>query len=141
MKNVFLFILISSLFSCKDDYVDGNTLLPNVTVNFTINLNLPEGIDLRTGGNYKIFPNKGIRGVIVFNNGLENYTAFDLACPHIELQECSTMTFEQSQLSMKCPCDDKEFSKIDGAPLDSSIRYAARNYSVVQNGDYLIVRN
>ncbi len=135
---VFIFIFIF-LLSCKDDYTDGNSYLPNVTVNFSINLLLPEGNDL-LNYNYKIFPDKGIKGVIVFNNGL-TYTAFDLACPHIPLQDCSTMTFAQSDLSMKCPCDDETFSKIDGAPQNPEIRQAARTYIVTKTGDMLYIRN
>jgi len=127
------------LVSCKDDYNDGNSYLPNVKVDFTINLLLPEGNDLLTSG-YKIFSNKGIRGVIVFNNGLD-YTAFDLACPHIPLQNCSTMSFSQTDLYIKCPCDDEKFSKIDGFPQNSEIKQSARSYIVSKNGNTLFVRN
>lgn len=140
MKKYFLLVILVLLLSCKDDYNDGNTYLPNVVVNFTINLNLPEGNGILLSG-FKIFPSQGVRGVIVFNNGLDNFTAFDMACPHINLQSCSTMTFEQSDLSMKCPCDDKEFSKIDGAPLSSEIQQAARAYIVSKSGNILTIRN
>ena len=126
--------------SCKDDYVDGNTLLPNVTVNFTVNLLLPEGNELQTAG-YKTFPDKGIKGVIIFNNGLDNFTAFDLACPHIPIQDCSTMTFNQTDLYLKCPCDDEKFSKLDGSPQNSEIQFAARSYVVTKNGNTLYIRN
>ena len=138
-KTGILALMVLFLFSCKDDYVDGNTYLPNVTVNFSVNLLLPEGNDLLQSG-FKIFSNKGIRGVIVFNNGL-SYTAFDLACPHIPLQDCSTMTFSASDLNMICPCDGEKFSKLDGAPLNPDIRQVARAYIVTKNGNTLYVRN
>ena len=139
MKKTVLVLILISLLSCKDDYVDGNTFLPNVSVNFTINLLLAEGNDLLVYGS-KEFPSKGIKGVIVFYDGL-NYTAFDLACPHVPLQGCSTMTFSQSDLFMKCPCDGEEFSKIDGSPRNPDIRQSARAYIVTKNGNTLYVRN
>ena len=140
MKKNILFLFLISLLSCSDDSDDRNSFLPNVTVNFSVNLNLPEGNGILING-FKIFPEKGIRGVIIFNNGLENFTAFDMACPHIELQDCSTMTFEQSDLNMTCDCDDEKFSKIDGAPTNPEIQQAARAYIVTKNGSILNIRN
>lgn len=139
MKKILLVVLFSMLLSCNDDDNDRNSFLPNVPVNFSINLNLPEGNSLLNAG-YKIFEDRGNGGVIVFNNGL-SYTAFDLACPHVPLQTCSIMTFSQSDLYMKCPCDDEEFSKIDGAPKNPEIQQAAKIYTVTKNGNTLYVRN
>lgn len=139
MKYFQILLLFFILISCNDDVIDNNTFLPNVGVNFTINLNLSEGNRLINNG-FETFENKGVRGVIVFNNGI-NYTAFDLACPHIPLQECSKMTFEQTDLSLNCPCDDEKFSKIDGSPLNPEITQAARSYIVTLNGNILTVKN
>ena len=139
MKKALLLCFLA-LYSCKDDYTDNNTFLPNVQVNFTINLNLPEGNALLTNG-FKIFYNKGLRGVIVFNNGLDNYIGFDLACPHINLQDCSTMTFDQSDLYMSCPCDEEKFSKLNGAPKNGGVLHAAREYIVTKSSNLLTVRN
>ena len=138
-QTLLLFLLL--FYSCNDDYTDNNTYLPNVQVNFTINLNLPEGNDLLISGGHKIFYDRGIKGVIVFNNGLDNYIGFDLACPHINLQDCSTMTFEQSDLYLTCPCDEEQFSKLNGAPKNGEIQHAARRYIVSKNGNLLTVRN
>jgi len=139
-KSILLFLITIVFLSCKDDYVDGNTYLPNTPVNFTVNLNLSEGINLQSAG-YKTFPNKGIKGVIIFNNGLDNFTAFDLACPHIPLQGCSVMTFSQTDLNMTCTCDGEKFSKIDGSPQNPEIRQAARAYTITKNGSTLYIRN
>jgi len=141
MKYLIIILTFLSLNSCKDDFVDNNKYLPNVSVNFSVDLNLPESNGLLIVGGFAKFPEKGIRGVIVFNNGLGNYIAFDLACPHINLQECSTMTFNSSDLFMKCPCDDEKFSKLDGSPLNPDIQYAARMYLVEKSGNTLFIHN
>ncbi len=137
LLSIIFFILI--LYSCEDDFENKNSFLPNIPVDFTVNLNLPEGNSLRVYG-YEIYKNKGIRGVIIFNDGL-SYHAFDLACPHISLQDCSTMTFNQTDLYLKCPCDNEEFSRIDGAPKNNNILYAAKSYFVIRNGDILHIKN
>ncbi len=141
MKYLILFFSLIFLSSCKDDFVDNNKYLPNIAVNFSVDLNLPEANGLLTVGGFAKFPDKGIRGVIVFNNGLDNYVAFDLACPHIPLQDCSTMTFNQGDLFMKCICDDEKFSKLDGSPLNPNITYAARMYLVEKSGNSLFIHN
>lgn len=141
MKYYILFLSFLFLISCNDDLVDNNKYLPNITVNFSVDLNLPEANGLLIVGGYAIFQNEGIRGVIVFNNGLNNYIAFDLACPHIPLQDCSAMTFNQGDLYMKCACDDEKFSKLDGSPLNPNITYAARRYLVEKSGNSLFIHN
>lgn len=138
MNRIILLIFIV-LISC-DDYQSDTTFLPNIPVNVTIDLNLPEGNDIVTNG-FITIPNKGVRGVIIFNNGLNRYRAFDLACPHIALQDCSTMVFEKSDLFMTCPCDDEAFSKIDGSAKNGNIQYAAREYTVSKSGSILTIRN
>lgn len=143
MKYLIILLTAISLISCKDDFVDNNKYLPNISVNFTVDLNLPEANALLTPGGFAKFTeqDKGIRGVIVFNNGLDNYVAFDLACPHIPLQDCSTMTFNAGDLYMECPCDDEKFSKLDGSPLNPEIQYAARMYLVEKSGNILYIHN
>ncbi|MCF6183795.1 MAG: hypothetical protein L3J56_04055 [Bacteroidales bacterium] len=141
MKHLFLIFITLSFFSCKDDFVDNNKYLPNISVNFSVDLNLPEANGLLTVGGYAIFYNEGIRGVIVFNNGLDNFVAFDLACPHIPLQECSTMIFNPGDLYLECDCDGEKFSKLDGSPLNPEIRYAARMYIVNKSGNALFIHN
>jgi nitrite reductase/ring-hydroxylating ferredoxin subunit len=141
MKYLFLIFTLIFISSCKDDFVDNNKYLPNITVNFSVDLNLPEANNLIIVGGYAIFPNEGIRGVIVFNHGLDNYIALDLACPHIQLQECSTMTFDPEDLYLECGCDDEKFSKLDGSPLNPEINYSARMYNVTKNGNILYIHN
>ena len=143
MKYLIILLTSLSLLSCKDDFVDNNKYLPNISVNFSVDLNLPEGNALLTPGGFAIFDNQnqGIRGVIVFNNGLDNYVAFDLACPHIPLQECSKMTFNAGDLYLKCPCDGEKFSKLDGSPANPNIQYAARMYIVTKSGNTLFIHN
>ncbi len=138
MKNLLFICLFLGIVSCgKSD--DNNQFLPNFPVNFTVNLNLAEGIDLQVPGGSKVFANEGIRGVVVFRQNIDIFVAFDLACPHIELQDCSTMTV--GSLFMTCPCDDQRFQLTNGAPENGNINESARFYNVTLNGSILRVSN
>ncbi len=138
MKNLFLLLLFITLLSCDDDS-NNSTFLPNATVNFTVNLNLSEGNNLLIPGGHAVFSNRGIRGVVVYRRSADLFVAFDLACPHINLQDCSTMTV--GALFMTCPCDNERFQIIDGAPENGNIQHAARFYNVTLNGNLLRITN
>lgn len=127
MKRIFYFVAILFCFTaCGDDDVD--TLLPNVPVDVTINLNLPQYVNLQTPTGWA-YATGGIKGIIIQNQGVGNppYKAFDRACPN---NDCTgAMEFDGS-LKLTCPCDDSEYSIIDGSPQTPNGRYFAKEYKV-----------
>jgi nitrite reductase/ring-hydroxylating ferredoxin subunit len=127
MRKLFLLLVLLISFSCEKN--DTNDVLPNVYVDETINLNLPKYIDLQTPSGWA-YINGGNKGILVQNTGIGNppYKAFDRACPN---NDCgSAMTFDGS-LRMKCPCDNSEYSIINGLPQTAGNAYSAREYKVV----------
>jgi nitrite reductase/ring-hydroxylating ferredoxin subunit len=126
MRNLLLLFLTVFLFSCEKN--ETNDILPNVPVNITLNLNLPQYQDLLIPTGWAEV-NSGIKGILIQNIGVGNppYKAFDRACP---TNDCSSaMTFDGS-LKMKCPCDNSEYSIIDGSPQTSGYSNFAREYKV-----------
>lgn len=126
MRKLFLLLALALFFSCEKN--DTNDILPDVFVDETINLNLPQYIDLQTPSGW-VYTNGGIKGIIIQNTGIGNppYKAFDRACPN---NDCQTpMNFDGS-LKLKCPCDNSEYSIIDGSPQTSGNKHFAREYKV-----------
>ncbi len=139
MKNIFYIILILSLISCGNT-TDNNQALPYKLVDFTVNLNLAEGINLNTNGGQDMFLNHGLRGVLIIRRNDTGFDAYEMACPHIDLQDCSTMTI--GALFMTCPCDDERFQLLgDGVAENGNISQNLRNYNVVRSGDILRITN
>jgi len=138
-KLFFILISIVLVVSCKEP--EYNDLLPNVTVNFTVNMNLPQYSDLQIPGTYKESPsNIGVKGIIIYNFN-NTYKAFDLACPHLAVSSCSKMEFDGS-LFLKCLCDDTTFSIYDGSPQSNGASNWAREYKVqVLGGNRLQITN
>ena len=114
--------------------------MPDVFVDETINLNLPQYINLQTPSGFA-YTNGGIKGIVVQNTGIGNppYKAFDRACPN---NDCATpMNFDGS-LKLKCPCDNSEYSIIDGSPQTAGNNHFAREYKVIViNSATLNIRN
>lgn len=137
MKSIF-FVLLCIIFSGCGSNDDGNTILPNTPVNVNLNLNLPSNQSLLFNNGSVYVPNHGIKGIIVFRFSNADYRAWDAACPHISPSNCSTMTI--NGVKMLCPCDNTEFSILDGSPL-SGTKYAARQYRVIKNGNILTITN
>lgn len=137
MKKIIGIVLFTTLFACNSSD-DGNTLLPNVPVNVTLNLNLPAYQDLLINNGSAFVPGHGIKGIIVFRLSETNILAWDAACPHISPSQCSTMVI--NGVIMVCGCDDTEFSILDGSPL-SGTQFSARQYRAVKTGNSITITN
>jgi len=138
MKKLIFLLFIISFISCEENEVQD--VLPDVKVNVTISLNLPQYLELQTPSGWA-YTNGGIKGIIVQNIGIGNppYKAFERACPNYDCN--SPMTFDGS-LRMTCPCDQSEYSIIDGSPQTKGNLHFAREYKVnVVNNSTLNITN
>ena len=137
-RSFYLLLLTIFFFSCEKN--DVQDLLPNITVNTTVNLNLPQYINLQTPSGWATTTG-GVNGILVLNTGSGStpYKAFDLACPNYH---CSTaMTFDGS-LKLKCSCDNSTYSVLNGAPQTTGYLYFAREYRVsLLNNNTLNISN
>ncbi len=127
MRNLFLLLVLTLFFSCEKN--DTNDVLPDVYVDETINLNLPQYIDLKTPSGW-VYTNGGVNGIIIQNAGIGNppYKAFDRACPN---NDCAKSMNFDGGLRLKCSCDNSEYSIIDGSPQTAGNNHFAREYRVI----------
>ena len=128
MKNTFLLLLILSLFSCDDPKY--NDLLPSTQVDVVIDLNLPLYVNLQVSGSWENTPSTpgyGIKGILIYNKN-NTYIAYERACPHLVVSDCSQMVFDG--LYLNCPCDDSNFNIFNGGVSTSGVAYNAREYHV-----------
>ncbi len=136
----FLFLLVILLtIGCANNNRENNCY-PYFNVNETVNLELPQFIDLQVPGGWA-YTNGGLQGLIVYNlNGVQ-FKAFDRLCPGQNLSSCSQMIVGDN-LRMICLCDDSEFNILNGAPLTDGISCFANEYLVDNlNGSILRITN
>ena len=140
MKKIFLALLTILVFSNCSTENQNNDILPYVQINESVDLSLPEFVNLNVPGGWAYGPG-GIKGVIIYNINGNQFKAFERAAPHLQPSACSQMVVENS-LFMRCPCDDSEFQIINGAPRTNGITHAAREYLVTNlNGTVLRITN
>ncbi len=138
-KFFFAIITIFVLSNCTTDS-QNNDILPYVPVNTTIDLTLPESVNLVVPGGWA-YVSGGIKGIIIYNMNGTQFKAYERSAPHLPPSSCSQMVVENG-LRMKCQCDDSEFNILNGAPLTSGITYSAREYLVTNlNGTILRITN
>lgn len=118
---------------------DNNPILPDVLVNKTLYLNNPSNNALLVVGGW-VEVSGGIKGIVVYHASVDNYLAYDLACPHYSPSECSKMTVE-NDLYMLCSCDNSKFALAFGGAPQSDTPYPAKQYRVINNGDTLLITN
>ena len=134
-----LFLLLTVLFfRCNDSGIE-NDCFPFISVNETINLDLPQFIDLRVPGGWA-YTSGGHQGLILYNiNGVQ-FKAFDRLCPGETISSCSQMIIG-SNLRMLCQCDDSEYNILNGAPLAGGTCFAKEYLVENLNGTILRITN
>lgn len=147
-----LTILVSLIASCKKSELD---VIPNVLVDFTIDINDPEFISLNAITNYVLVDqytnNFGYRaagydgnGIIVYRSGLDEFLAYDRTCPHdYSLSRTSiavdTVKFENYVI---CPeCNSRYVLPSFGAPSEGPSKYPLKIYKTSFDGRFVRVYN
>ena len=138
MKKIAIIILVLSLaIGCESEgFNNRNPYIPNVQVNWMIDLSLPLYSNLSFVSNHATNFSQGVRGVVIFNTG-SGFVAFEMACPNQELSSCSTMTIDG--INVVCPCDEAEYSLFSGQSPGK--QYPLKQYRVEVNGNSLLVYN
>jgi nitrite reductase/ring-hydroxylating ferredoxin subunit len=140
MKKYIFLILIPLFLCCSKDSgpINRNPFLPDVPVNFEVNLSLPlySNLNFTANGVLINISGIGIRGIFVFNTGT-GYTAFDAACPNQPLGDCSSMTI--NGIMGVCPCDGAEYSLFTG--LSPGKNYPLKPYRTQVNGNSIRIFN
>ena len=138
-KYLLLFAVFILTIQCSDNRIENNCV-PFINVNETINLDLPQFINLRVPGGWSYGPG-GLQGLIIYNLDGNQFKAFDRLCPGQNPSSCSQMIVTDN-LRILCPCDDSEFNILNGSPLTSGVSCFAREYLVENlNGTILRIQN
>lgn len=138
----FLMVLFCSLqfFSCTPDLTDAQIPFQPFSP-ITLNLNLPENVDLRTDGGFKIIPSSegGVQGIIVYRLNLTTYLAYERNCSYHPNDACVTVEVHSSRLFMIDPCCNSTFRFDTGEPTGGPAWRPLRQYETLITGSELTI--
>lgn len=127
MKKLFYLLIVTAFINCSDGEPPNSCFTPNV-VDETLNLDLPQFINLRVPGGWSYAPG-GHRGLVIFNLNGSQFKAFDRRCPEQDQASCAPMIVENN-IILKCTCDDNEYNYLNGSPLTTGATCFAKEYLV-----------
>ncbi|MDY8135019.1 hypothetical protein [Aquimarina sp. 2201CG5-10] len=138
----FLIFSLLTLISCDSDDRVNNSFLPNVAVNFEINLNLPEydNLDFPGGHFVETTAGRGIRGVILYNVNDQQFTAFELSDPNHSPSSCSSQSVDG--IISTCNCNDgNSYNIVTGQQTAGEGQFGLKSYRVQKQGNTLFISN
>ena len=137
LRRGFIAILVLTLAACGKQ---GN-VVPNVTVNFQLQLGNPQYSQLRSVGNAILIDNKGVAGVVVANT-VYGYTAYD-RCSAYEPEKRCAVTIDAGALTVTDPCSGSKWLLQDGTPVKAPAVRSLKAYNVYidPSRNYLTISN
>ncbi len=126
----------------KDDEI------PVVPVNIYLDLNINSSVPLNIIGGY-LYITGGNKGIIVFHNFDDSYSAIERTCSYHPYDSCNLITMDISGLVLKCGkytgsnftnCCGSAFS-IEGYVSKSPATLPLRMYTVLKSSNQLHITN
>ncbi len=134
---VFLLALIFT-YSCDKKNEQGEGIIPNVYVNFTI---FPNTIDYIAPGSYKYYNDQGYRGIIIYQDVQNVFYAYERTCPYDPDKDCARVEVNESGVIAVDSCCMSQYLLLDGSPFSGPSTLPLKRYYIQYNGDALTVIN
>ncbi|MCB0762692.1 MAG: hypothetical protein KDC12_14280 [Flavobacteriales bacterium] len=116
-----------------------NDQIPLVSVNITMNINEPQFFDLSAVGGW-VYVTGGSRGIIVYRNNLNEFSAYDRHAPFNVDEECQVKVTEDNVI-IEDPCSGSQWLIIDGSLLQGPAGRSLQSYSTTFSDPILHIYN
>lgn len=129
-------ILISALtilvfISCRKNRNQDNA--PIIPVDIYVNLNLPSNQALNIAGGWA-YAQGGIKGVIIYRRGMDEFVAFDRNCTYNSENSCGMATVDSNNVLINCTCDGSVYNIFDGSVNEGPATVPLRQYNATYDG-------
>jgi nitrite reductase/ring-hydroxylating ferredoxin subunit len=153
MKKLWLVIILLgstlSYIGCDSDPIySGECYVPEVAVNVTLNMSLPEYFLLQNTGEYR-YVEGGNRGIFVVHNYDDVYYAIERTCTYKSDNECAKIFVDSTTLQLKCgtevdtgfvECCNSRFL-FDSRVVNGPARCNLKTYRINLSGTTLYINN
>jgi nitrite reductase/ring-hydroxylating ferredoxin subunit len=149
------FLILLALTFCLSSCNKKNDVIPDTYVNFTLDLNDPEFVNLSGfGGSVMVGSTTNNWGIaaagydgngIIICYGVEEFYAYDRTCPHDYVNNGLSIKVsvdpKNSTIAICPKCGTKYGLTVGGTPASGVGRYPLKNYKTSYVGNYVTVWN
>lgn len=133
---LFQFLLVPS--SCKKE--EEAPEIPFVYVSIALDPNGTQYINLNTVNGWETI-NGGYNGILIFRKSVNEFAAFERACPYHPTTTGAQVRVEASGITCCCPVCNSKFILTDGTPYEGPSRWPLKQYQTLYDGTMLYISN
>ena len=130
------FILVTINQGCKKDSDE----IPNVYVNFYININSTQYSELNNVGGFAYITG-GVRGILIYRRSVDEFLAFERNCPYQPSNSCAIVQVDNSRVIAVDSCCGSKFLLLDGSVINGPATRQLKQYYAGFDGVTLHVSN
>jgi nitrite reductase/ring-hydroxylating ferredoxin subunit len=123
-KNLLLCSCIISINSCTKN----QNIVPYVYVDQYINISLPLYSSLNSIGGWTYIDDVGSRGIIIYRQSYDQFSAYDRHCTFNADNPCGRATVDSTNSYVECACDSSRYQLFDGLVIQGPASYSLKNY-------------
>jgi nitrite reductase/ring-hydroxylating ferredoxin subunit len=124
--------------SCKKE--EQQTEIPYMVVNFSLNPNGTQYIHLNAVNGWETVYG-GYNGILIFRISVNEFVAFERACPYDPLITGAQVKVEDSEITCVCPICGSKFIMTDGTPFEGPSHFPLKQYQTMYDGNLLYITN
>ncbi|SMC79561.1 Rieske (2Fe-2S) protein [Pedobacter africanus] len=118
-----------------------NLVIPNVPVNFSVQLTDPRMIRLSSPGGAVAFDNYGVAGIVIYRTTSGNYVAYD-RCSTVNPEKRCAVELDDPSFTVTDKCSGAKYLLEDGSPAKAPAELSLKKYNTsVSGGNTLRVTN
>jgi nitrite reductase/ring-hydroxylating ferredoxin subunit len=114
--------------------------IPYVYVSFSLNPNSTEYINLNMVNGWETVTG-GYQGILLFRISVNEFAAFERACPYDPLAPGAQIRVEDSGITCYCPVCKSRYIMTDGTPFEGPSHFPLKQYQTFYDGFLLYVNN
>jgi len=133
---ILLFLLFAA--ACKKE--NPQPKIPEVYVNFFIDPNSTEYLDLNAPGGW-VYVTGGYRGILIYRLTITEFLAFERTCPYDPEIPEARIEVEESEVTCACPVCGSKYILLDGSPFEGPSTYLLKQYRTNYDGSLLYITN
>ena len=137
-NRLIILLAIVMLTGCKGCR-ENNSLVPLVSVDFSININDASYFELTSITGW-VYVTGGSRGIIIYRNNIDQFTAFDRHAPYNVGDGCRVFV-EEDEITLQDECSDSSWLILDGSLISGPAEQPLKQYSTNLSGSILRVTN